>query len=166
MRTTLSRIGITGEMLIQIPTTSTPTKKREEIEKLRNWLSSEWGLTYTEHDPVYKPIRFLTFQKGDAEGALQHAFDLFDEAARKLRSDWITKPRADTDLLPSRVSEHLYSKDNFLQKQGIPRKDEQNLLMNSLLEKVTLVCNRLRANLPYREEPMKQSVEHVSCEGA
>ena len=142
---------------------STPTNIREKAERTKHWLSSEWDLNFIETDSVYKPYRYLSFQRGDAEGALQHALDLFNEQAQKLQSQWVSKPHADADLLPSRLSRANDS--NYLKTKRILTDQERAQLMECLLEKLILVGNRVRDKLPFRQTPVQHSIEHADQHG-
>ena len=141
----------------------TPTNIREKRERTKHWLSSEWDLGFTETDPAYKPYRYLSFQKGDAEGALQHALDLFDEQAQKFQSQWVSKPHADADLLPTRLSRANSS--SFLKKKRVLTDQERAQLMECLLEKLTWVSNKVKEKLPFRETSVKHSIEHADQKG-
>lgn len=91
----------------------TPTKADDGIERLKQSLSTQWGIRFPSRDSAWSPsrrdpnrvedkilavIQFLYFR----EGALHYAIGEFKKRAATIYSQWQFKPRGETGVIPSR----------------------------------------------------------------
>lgn len=114
------------------PFPKTPTtrgKADEKIEQLKQSLSAKWNISLPERGATWSPshrdlsrldekictsIQFLYFRNA---AALDIAIQDFEKNARNVYSQWQYKPKAETDVIPSRGLSRDKSEGEFLRKR-------------------------------------------------
>ncbi|MCJ1473561.1 hypothetical protein MMC13_002212 [Lambiella insularis] len=138
---------------MSLPTT--PSKKGEEINRIVWDLNSKWGLELPIRSAPQSPskipnphgraekicnrIRFLFFRDNEA---LQTACKRFDHHAKQISAQWIYKPRADTDTLPSRATGSSLQNESWLKRNDVDE-NTRNALEETLLRFLTEAAGEL-----------------------
>lgn len=137
----------------------TPTKGSkadDEINTLIQNLSASWNLQLPVRDASWSPSR-STVNPGENDiyqrvkylywkdkQALDRAVAEFE---RRARTNWVPKPRADPDVLPSRSIRPSTRHDTFLKKQCISDKEAAEL-RNVLVDVLKTVTEKVPGGLP------------------
>ena len=125
----------------------TPTKKGEEINRLVQSLNNKWGLRLPDKtipfspskvanpdgtgEKIYGLIRFLYFQRHED---LQRACEQFEKHARQQAVQWVHKPQADTDTLPSRkLSDSVLRRGSYPRVNGVDGVSEAVVSLEEVL---------------------------------
>ena len=144
---------------------STPTrgsKADDEINTVIQGLSAKWGLQLPVRDALWSPskstvnagennvyqrVKYLYWKD---KRALNCAVAEFERRART-NSNWVPKPHADPDVLPSRSIRPSTRHDTFLKKRSFSDK-EAAALTNVLVDVLKTVTEKIAAGLPYTFE--------------
>lgn len=125
---------------------TTPTKKGEGINRLVRSLNTSWRLRLPDRtapispskvvnpdsrgEKIYRLICFLYFQRHEA---LMWACERFESHAQQQSTQWVYKPGAETDTLPSRQpSDSLLRPGPYIRVNGVYEPDV-NALEETLL---------------------------------
>lgn len=140
---------------------TTPSKVDDRIEKIKQSLSTKWGIRFPLRDAIVSPskkdmtlveekilvlIQMLYFR----EGALEYAIEQFEKNAAQVVSEWQFKPHAEPDVLLSLAHSQSALKQDFLRKrQDLPPQAVKQLTEN-LRHCLKSVVDRIRAggNIP------------------
>ena len=140
---------------------TTPSKVDDGIEKIKQSLSTKWGIRFPLRDAIVSPskkdmtlveekilvlIQMLYFR----EGALEYAIEQFEKNAAQVVSEWQFKPHAEPDVLLSLAHSQSALKQDFLRKrQDLPPQAVKQLTEN-LRHCLKSVVDRIRAggNIP------------------
>ena len=147
---------------------STPTKgsnSDDAINTLIQTVSATWNLQLplrdaswspskklgypAENDIIYKRVKFLYWQNKPALNCAMAEFE------RRATSNWVPKPQADPDVLPSRSIRANTRQDTFLKKRSISDKEAAEL-RNVLSDVLKTVTERIKNGLPYTFENAQQ----------
>ena len=147
---------------------TTPSKVDDGIEKIKQSLSTKWGIRFPLRDAIVSPskkdmtlveekilvlIQMLYFR----EGALEYAIAQFERNAAQVVSEWQFKPHAEPDVLLSLPQSQSALKQDFLRKRDdLPPKAVKQLTEN-LRQCLKSVADRVRAGDNILEVP---SVQH------
>lgn len=136
------------------PLPRTPSKVDDGIERVKQSLSTKWGIRFPVRDAtpskrdmslveekILVLIQFLYFR----EGALGHAIEQFEENAVHIVSQWKFKPHGEPDVLPSIAHSKSALKQDFLKKQHELPPQAVTELTESLKYFLSLVGDRVKA---------------------
>lgn len=136
------------------PLPTTPSKVDDGIERVKQSLSTKWGIRFPVRDAtpskrdmslveekILVLIQFLYFR----EGALGHAIEQFEENAVHIVSQWKFKPHGEPDVLPSIAHSKSALKQDFLKKQHELPPQAVTELTESLKYFLSLVGDRVKA---------------------
>ena len=142
---------------------STPTKgskAHDEINALIQNVSASWNLQLPVRDASWSPSR-NTANPGEKDmmdiyrrvkylywtdpKALNCAMTEFE---RRARSNWVPKPHADPDVLPSRSIRPSTRNDTFLKRRSIGDKEAAEL-RTVLVDVLKFVTDKVTAGVPY-----------------
>lgn len=156
----------------------TPTKvvkADQDINSRIQALSTSWNLQLpvrdafwspsrnpvnSEEKQIYERVRWLYFKN---ERALDYAIAEFEKHAR---TNWISKPHADPDVLPTRSIRPSTRQNTFLKKRNISEEDGAKL-RKVLLDILKNVTDKVKAGVPYevgnvsREADSQDSAERA-----
>ena len=146
---------------------TTPSKVDDGIEKIKQSLSTKWGIRFPLRDAIVSPskkdmtlveekilvlIQMLYFRKG----ALEYAIEQFESNAAQVVSEWQFKPHAEPDVLLSLPQSQSALKQDFLRKRhDLPPKAVKQLTENLRLC-LKSVVDRIRAGENIPEVPPAQ----------
>ncbi|KAL6722297.1 hypothetical protein ACLMJK_001404 [Lecanora helva] len=155
------------------PIPRTPNKADDGIEKVKQSLSTTWGIRLPSHDSLWSPSRRDPYCAEDKISsliqllyfkpyALDEALRNFERNAATIHTKWQYKPRADIDVVPNRAASLRPRKETFLRtRDAVPAAAEKDL-KESLLHHLSLVKDRVKAGEsfpnPNAEEDTKQSL--------
>ena len=145
----------------------TPTKTRNDgINSLAKTLCTKWGLKLPIRDTPWSPskiphpdaieekvlgrIRFLYFKDRDA---LINAIEEFEEHAPYIYSEWMFKPRAELDVLPSLApSESALRTESALRRDDVTRSERVTAeLAENLLECLDQAAELVRLRVEFQK---------------
>ena len=146
---------------------TTPSKVDDGIEKIKQSLSTKWGIRFPLRDAIVSPskkdmtlveekilvlIQMLYFR----EGALEYAIEQFERNAAQVVSEWQFKPHSESDVLLSLPQSQSALKQDFLRKRhDLPPKAVKQLT-ESLRQCLKSVVDRIRAGENIPEAPPAQ----------
>ena len=146
-----------------MPPPNTPTKAIKagnDINSLIQTISGEWSLHLPVRDAqwspsknsnksienqIYAAVQYLYFKD---EEALEYAVAEFKDHARK---NWVPKPRAEPDVLPSRGLPASTRQETFLRTRDISDTKAAEL-REALLDVLKSVAEKVKAGVPYKIE--------------
>lgn len=146
---------------MELPTT--PKKKAADgVTKIINSLSAKWGLQFPIRDESWSPIK-IQGQRSIADDVfdrinylyfrypreLNYALAHFEEQATSKCSKWVSKPQAEQDVIPRRMSTRNSSRNDFI---GQSTSDKQTTaeLMELLLSLIDQIVEVIRRKGDYR----------------
>ena len=142
---------------------STPTKGSwadDGINTLIQKVSASWNLQLPVRDAswspsrntgnsgendIYQRVKYLWWKDKDALNCAVAEFE------RRASSNWVSKPHADPDVLPSRSVRPSTRHDTFLKKRSISDKEAAEL-RNVLVDVLRTVTEKVTGGLPYTFE--------------
>lgn len=145
----------------------TPTKQDDELTLITNALSAKWNLKFPLRGPLWSPsrikhpessgeqvlsrLRFLSFKNKEA---LQYALTHFEGQAGETRSgvcsQWIHKPQAEMDVIPSRSRpSNPVDQNSFLKRIEIDEATASKL-METLLQNLDRVAACVKQKTDFR----------------
>lgn len=142
----------------------TPKKAGDEIDRIEQSLAAKWGLRFPVRDSAWSPsrrdpnsledkihgrIKYLYYVKGPAEGALEYAIAQFEQHASSIASKWQFKPRAESDVVPSRTYDKSTSNGGFLVKRQDLGEAATKELMECLHATLSRVAEKAIVGQPY-----------------
>ena len=140
--------------LSMLPLPKTPSKVDDGIERVKQSLSTKWGIRFPVRDPtpskrdrslveekILVLIQFLYF-KG---GALDYAIEQFEKNAVQIVSQWQFKPHGEPDVLPSVAHSKSALRQDFLRKQLVLSPQAVTELTESLKYFLDSVADRVKA---------------------
>ena len=134
----------------------TPSKVDDGIEKIKQSLSTKWGIQFPLRDAIVSPskkdmtlveekilvlIQMLYFR----EGALEYAIAQFEKNAAQVVSEWQFKPHAEPDVLLSLPQSQSALKQDFLRKRHDLPPQAVKQLTENLSHCLKSVVDRIRA---------------------
>ena len=142
---------------------STPQKKVDEIELIKQGLASRYGLALHPHDLSWSPskshansiadkinsqIQFLYYRGkvGSQSPPLNEVLQAFDKHAPTLVSQWVFKPAGDADVVPSPTSGHRGQRSFLSRRDALSDRDQQ-VLMDCLYNKLCNAAEALKLKL-------------------
>ena len=142
----------------------TPTKGSkadDEINAVIQTLSAKWGLQLPVRDALWSPSR-STVNPGE-NNVYQRVKYLYwkdkkaldcavAEFERRAKTNWVPKPHADPDVLPSRSIRPSTRHDTFLKKRSAIGDKEAAELTNVLVDVLKTVTEKITAGVPYTFE--------------
>ena len=156
--------------LSMLPLPITPSKVDDGIEKVKQSLSTKWGIQFPVRNPtpskrnrslleekILDLIQFLYFK----EGALDCAIEQFEKNAVHIVSQWQFKPHGEPDVLPSVAHSESGLRQDFLKKQPELSHKAVTELTESLKYFLSLVVDRIKAGDKF---PTSRGIKgKVSC---
>lgn len=159
--------------LSMLPLPKTPSKVDDRIERIKQSLSTKWGIRFPVRDATPSKrdksrveekilgfIQFLYFK----EGALGYAIEQFEKNAIQIVSQWQFKPHGEPDVLPSFTHSRSALKQDFLRKQPVLSAQAVTELTESLKCVLNSVADRVKAgekfSTSFRVEGM---ISHLLC---
>lgn len=142
-----------------MPPPITPSKADDEIEQIKRDLEAKWGFRFPQRDMTWSPskadprssadraqtaLQYLYYRSGADKAALHSALADFDRHAQAIKSRWVFKPKADSNVLPT--NRHP---SNFLSKQDILPPEAQEQLMACLYDKLRSWADKIKSGQPY-----------------
>lgn len=140
--------------LSMLPLPKTPSKVDDGIERIKQSLSTKWGIRFPIRDATPSKrdksrveekilgfIQFLYFK----EGALDYAIEQFEKNAIQIVSQWQFKPHGEPDVLPSFAHSRSALKQDFLRKQPVFSAQAVTELTESLKCFLNSVADRVKA---------------------
>ena len=140
--------------LSMLPLPKTPSKVDDGIERVKQSLSTKWGIRFPVRDPtpskrdrslveekILDLIQFLYFK----EGALDYAIEQFEKNAVHIVSQWHFKPHGEPDVLPSLAHSKSALRQDFLKKQHELSPQAVTELTKSLKYFLSLGIDRVKA---------------------
>ena len=137
-----------------LPLPKTPSKVDDGIERVKQSLSTKWGIRFPVRDPtpskrdrslveekILDLIQFLYFK----EGALDNAIEQFEKNAVQIVSQWHFKPHGEPDVLPSLAHSKSALRQDFLKKQHDLSPQAVKELTESLKNCLSLGVDRVKA---------------------
>ena len=137
-----------------LPLPKTPSKVDDGIERIKQSLSTKWGIRFPVRDATPSKrdksrveekilgfIQFLYFK----EGALGYAIEQFEKNAIQVVSQWQFKPHGEPDVLPSLANPKSALKQDFLRKQHVLSPQAVTELTESLKYFLNSVADRVKA---------------------
>ena len=133
----------------------TPSKADDGIERVKQVLSTKWGIRFPVRDTPTSPskrnmdlveekisglIQYLYFK----DSALDYALKRFEENAVQISSHWQFKPRGEPDVLPSLAHSQSALKQDFLKRRHVFSPQEVAALTESLVKCLYDVRNRVQ----------------------
>lgn len=139
---------------MSVPTT--PSKKGEEINRIVWDLNSRWGLELPVRsapqspskilnregtgERIYRSVCFLFFRNNEG---LQRALSQFEKHAWQHSTQWVYKPLAESDTLPSHATGSLSSNHTWLKRNEVDG-TKTRALEETLLRFLTEAAEPLR----------------------
>ena len=108
----------------------------------------------SEEKQIYERVRWLYFKK---EPALAYAIAEFEKQAR---SNWISKPHADPDVLPTRNIRPSTRQNTFLKRRNISEEDGAEL-RRVLLDILKNVTDKVKAGVPYEDGNVSREADSL-----
>lgn len=150
----------------------TPTKAikaDQDINSLIQALSIKWNLQLpvrdaswspsrnpvnSEEKQIYERVRWLYFKK---KQALDYVLAEYEKQAE---TNWILKPQADPDVLPTRSIRPSTRQNTFLKKRNISEEDGAQLrkLLFDILRNVT---DKVKSGVPYEGENVSRETKSL-----
>ena len=139
-----------------MPPPITPSKADDEIERIKRDLEAKLGFTFPPRDQTWSPQKADPKSSADrAQTALQYlyyrdkaalysALADFDHHAQAIKSQWVFKPKADSNVLPT--NRHP---SNFLSKQDLLPPEAQEQLMACLYAKLKSAADKIKSGQPH-----------------
>ena len=151
----ITRLDLTKRLcLSMLPLPITPSKVDDGIERVKQSLSTKWGIRFPVRDPtpskrdrrlveekILDLIQFLYF-KG---GALDCAIEQFEKNAVHIVSQWHFKPHGEPDVLPALAHSKSALRQDFLKKQPELSPQAVTGLTESLKYFLSLEVDRVKA---------------------
>ena len=98
----------------------------------------------SEEKQIYERVRWLYFKN---PRALDYAIAEFE---RRARTNWISKPHADPDVLPTRSIRPSTSQNTFLKRRSISEEDGAEL-RRVLLDILKNITDKVKGGVPYED---------------
>ncbi|KAL8655036.1 MAG: hypothetical protein Q9226_003197 [Calogaya cf. arnoldii] len=145
---------------------NTPTSPDDEIRRIQLDLSAKWGLRFPQpglrspakrrldqpEEKALERLKYLYFHDLKCNQAARgEAIRRFEELAPKLLTEWLYKPHADPDVLPSRTRSGVGR--SFLAKKGELNDEQASDLMQALLRSLTDVMESVRKGVTFPVDP-------------
>lgn len=142
--------------LSMLPLPKTPSKVDDGIEKIKQSLSTKWGIQFPVRDATYSPskrnmslaeekilvlIQLLYFRGG----ALAYAIENFEKNAAQIISRWQFKPHGEPDVLLSLEVSKSTLKQDFLKKRPALSQKAITELTENLKHFLSLTADRVQA---------------------
>ncbi|KAG8529683.1 uncharacterized protein KY384_005164 [Bacidia gigantensis] len=146
----------------------TPLKEDDGITRLKQSLSARWGMRFAARDNSWSPskrdptslddkihgcIQYLFWRKGNEAAALDYALAQFERHAPAIVADWVFKPRAEADVIPTRSSKDSSVNREFLKRRNELTDDNNQTLKQCLLQKLNEVADKLKRGASYITVP-------------
>lgn len=159
--------------LSMLPLPKTPSKVDDGIERVKQSLSTKWGIEFPIRDAtpskrdksrveekILGLIQFLYFK----DGALGYAIEQFENNAIHIVSQWQFKPHGEPDVLPSFAHSRSALKEDFLRKQRVLSTKAVTELTESLKCFLNSVADRVKAGEKFSTSFRVQGmVSHLLC---
>jgi len=162
---------------MSLPSTPSTRKANAEINKLVYDLTQRWNLQLRIRDATWSPskstnepidqeilscIRFLFFKDGSA---LDSAITQFEQHAKTIRSAWRFKPRAESDVIPSRTLDQSTKREDSLAVEVAIDEEVSANLKGCLLAKIKLAYNCVKQGEKYLvgNEKVEDTSVQIQC---
>ena len=155
---------------------TTPTKSSDGVDNIKKSLSAKWGLylpprdsSPSRRDPhaleekIHNCLNYLFWRKGFDAGALEYALSQFERHAPAVVSKWVSKPKAERDVLPSRQLQDSKLKADFLKTRPNLAKGQMEDMMACLHESLNEVADRVKSGQSYIQPPPTEVVSSVEA---
>jgi hypothetical protein len=163
---------------MSLPSTPSFRKANAEINKIVYDLAQQWNLQLQIRDTTWSPskttnepidqeifscIRFLFFKD---RLALDSAITQFEQHAKTIQSAWRFKPRAESDVIPSRTNDHSAKREDSLAVEVAIDEENSANLKECLLAKIKLAYNCVKQGEKYTvgNEKVEDTSEQIQCQ--
>ena len=154
----------------------TPSKSSDGIEHVKQALSAKWGFYFPPRhnspsrrnpndieEKIHNLIQFLFWRKGFDAGALEYALGQFERQAPDVVSNWAFKPKADSDVLPTRPLQESSLKADFLNKRPSLDDIQMKELMVCLYENLNKIAEKIKSGQSFIQPPIMEIVSSIEA---
>ena len=142
-----------------MPPPITPSKADDGIERIKRDLEAKWGFRFPQRDITWSPskadprasadraqtaLQYLYWRSGTDKAALHSALAEFDHHAQTIKSQWVFKPKAESNVLPT-----SRNPSNFLSRQDLLPPEGQEQLMVCLYAKLKSWADKIKSGQSY-----------------